>query len=264
MLQIDKSSPIPLHVQLKRALARLIEEGKLKPGDRIMSESELCEKYNISRITARRAIDDLAREGYLRKIPGKGTFVSAPKIVEKLGFLVTFTEDMLSRGLKPGSKLLKRDVIKPATDILECLQLSEGERAIYLERLLLANEEPICFQKVFLPLKIFAGFLAVDEKEVETKELCDVLNMFVPRPVVWARQALESVLITGKEAKLLGVPEGSPGLLCERTTFDEADNPVEYVEFLYRADRYKFMVNLARPGFAKISASETFLLRRIY
>lgn len=251
MLKINRSSPIPLHVQLKRELLRLIEEGKLKPGDKIMSESELCEKYNISRITARRAIDDLAKEGYLRKVPGKGTFVSVPRIVEKLGLLVTFTEDMLSRGLKPGSKLLKRDVVKPTTEIAEYLQLPENEQVIYLERLLLANEEPICFQRVFLPFKIFVGFLAVDEKETETRELCDILNTFVPRPVVWARQTLESVLITGKEAKLLGVQESSPGLLCKRITFDELDNPVEYVEFLYRADRYKFVVNLARPGFAK-------------
>ena len=251
MLQIDKTSPIPLHVQLKRALLKMIEEGELKPGDKIMSESELCEKYNISRITARRAIDDLAREGYLRKVPGKGTFVSTPKITEKLGLLVTFTEDMLSRGLKPGSKLMKRDIITPPTDIAEYLRLSQDEKVIYLERLLLANEEPICLQKVFLPFRIFAGFLTVDEREVETRELCDILNMFISRPVVWARQTLESVLITGKEAKLLGVQENSPGLLCKRITFDEMDNPVEYVEFLYRADRYKFVVNLARPGFGR-------------
>lgn len=256
--KIDKSSPIPLHIQLKRALLYLIEEGKLKPGDKIMSESELCEKYSISRITARRAIDDLAREGYLRKVPGKGTFVSTPKIVEKLGFLVTFTEDMLSRGLKPGSKLLKRDVIKPITDVAEQLQLPEDERVIYLERLLFANEEPICFQKVFLPFRVFAGFLTVDAKEVETRELCEILNMFVSKPVVWARQTLEAVLITGKEARLLEAQENSPGLLCKRTTFDEADNPVEYVEFLYRADRYKFMVNLARPGFVKNSRFSNF------
>lgn len=217
-----------------------------------MSESELCEKYGISRITARRAIEDLAREGYLRKVPGKGTFVAVPKIVEKLGSLVTFTEDMLSRGLKPGSELLKRELIKPATDIAESLKLAEDERVIYLERLLLANEEPICFQKLFLPLKVFTGFLTVEERETEVRELCDILNMFVPRPVVWAKQTLESVLITHKEAKLLGVQEGSPGLLCARITFDEVDNPVEYVEFLYRADRYKFVVNLARPGFVKV------------
>lgn len=230
----------------------MIEEGELKPGNRIPSETELCERYGISRITARKAIDDLAREGYLQKVPGKGTFVSTPKIVEKLGLLVTFTEDMLSRGLKPGSKLLRREVTKPEPEVLEYLQLARDEnQVIYLERLLLANREPICLQKVFLPFRIFKNFLAVDAREIETRELCDILNAFVSRPVVWARQTLEAVLISGESAELLKTQEGSPGLLCKRVTFDEMDNPIEYVEFLYRADRYKFAVNLARPGLTR-------------
>jgi len=251
-LRIEKTSPIPLHIQLKRLILEMIERGDIGPGDKIYSESELCEKFGISRITVRRAIEDLAREGYLQKVPGKGTFVSKSKIVEKLGHLVTFTEDMLSRGLRPGSKLLKRAIIKAGPQIAKHLRLNEeNDRVIFVEQLLLADEKPICLRKVFLPFDVFKGFLGVSVTELEEKDLCYILNTFVSKPVVWARQTLESVLLGQEEAKLLGVSEGFPGLFCTRITFDETDSPIEYVEFLYRADRYKFVVNLVRPGFSK-------------
>jgi GntR family transcriptional regulator len=230
----------------------MIERGDIKPGDRIYSESELCEKFGISRITVRRAIEDLAREGYLQKVPGKGTFVSKSKIVEKLGHLVTFTEDMLSRGLKPGSKLLRRSLVEANSQIAKHLRLTEeNSRVIFVEQLLFADDQPICLRKVFLPFNLFKDFLGTSVAELEEKDLCYILNTFISKPVVWARQTLESVLIEKEEAALLKVPEGFPGLFCTRITFDETDSPIEYVEFLYRADRYKFVVNLVRPGFSK-------------
>ena len=81
------------------------------------------------------------------------------------------------------------------------------------------------------------------EEEIEKRDLCEILNTFIDRPVLWAKQSVEAVLLKTKEAKLLEVSTNIPGLLCERVTFDELDTPIEYVTFLYRADRYKFVID---------------------
>ncbi len=226
----------------------MVVEGDLKPGDRLYSEAEWCRKFNISRMTVRKVIDDLAREGFLYRVAGKGTYVAQPKIVEKLAYLVTFTEDMLGRGMRPSCRLLERTIINPQPKVAEYLNLHKDEKVIRVKRLLFADEEPICLQEAFLPWRLFRGFLKVSEEEILHRDMCDILNTFIAHPVSWARQTLEAVALQDEEADFLRVPRRAPGLLCERITYDEAETPIEYITFLYRSDRYKFMVGLITPN----------------
>lgn len=240
---LEKTSPVPLHIQLRKIILSMIESGKLKPGDKLFSESEFCKKYNISRMTVRRVISDLVNEGYIQRVAGKGSFVCEPKIIEKLTYVTTFTDDMICRGLIPERKLLERRIDEPYPKIAEILNLDPEENIIYVKMLLYANHEPICLQNVFLPYRIFFKFMQTSEQEIERRDLCEILNAFIDHPVLWAKQSVEAVLLKAKEAKFLDVSTNIPGLLCERVTFDELDTPIEYVTFLYRADRYKFMID---------------------
>ncbi|MCX7731096.1 MAG: GntR family transcriptional regulator [Candidatus Caldatribacterium sp.] len=95
---IVKDSPIPVHMQLKELLKRALESGEYRPGSRFFSESEIAQKYGVSKTTVRRAMDDLSREGFIFRVPGKGTFVARQKLVEKLTELIGFTQDMERRG----------------------------------------------------------------------------------------------------------------------------------------------------------------------
>ncbi|HSV31462.1 MAG TPA: GntR family transcriptional regulator [Atribacteraceae bacterium] len=257
MQVIEKSSSVPIHVQLRKILLEMVEGGKIRAGERLFSEAELCRKFAISRMTVRKVIDDLAKEGYLYRVPGKGTFVSRPKIVEKLAYLVTFTEDMFSRGMKPGCYIYEREVEEPCAKISEILNLGRDEKIIRLKRLLFADQEPICIQEVFLPLKLFHQFLKVTNREIENQDLCEILNAFIARPVAWARQTLSAVALSREEEEALNVPSGFPGLLCERVTYDETDLPIEYVTFLYRSDRYTFMIDLVKPNLNRITPGIT-------
>ncbi|MCX6090662.1 MAG: GntR family transcriptional regulator [Candidatus Atribacteria bacterium] len=240
---IEKTSPVPIHLQLRKIILSMIESGKLKPGDKLYSESEFCKLFDISRMTVRRVINDLANEGYIQRVAGKGSFVCEPKIIEKLTYVSTFAEDMHSRGLKPNRKLLERKIEEPNTKVTEMLNLVQNDNVICIKMLLYANEEPICLQEVFLPFPLFKNFMLLSIEEVEQKDLCEILNTYITRPVLWAKQTLEAVLLKSKDARLLEVSTNVPGLLCERVTFDELDTPIEYVTFLYRADRYKFMID---------------------
>ena len=240
---LEKTSPVPLHLQLRKIILSMIDGGKLKPGDKLYSEAEFCKNFNISRMTVRRVINDLANEGYIQRVAGKGSFVCEPKIIEKLTYVSTFTEDMKSRGLKPDRRLLERKIEEPSPKITEILNLDTDDKIIWVKLLLYANQEPICLQDVYLPYRMFQDFMQTADKEVEKRDLCEILNAFIDRPVLWAKQSVEAVLFKTKDAKLLDVSTNIPGLLCERVTFDELDTPIEYVTFLYRADRYKFMID---------------------
>jgi GntR family transcriptional regulator len=240
---LEKTSPIPLHLQLRRIILSMIESGKLKPGDKLYSEAEFCKKFNISRMTVRRVINDLANEGYIQRVAGKGSFVCEPKIIEKLTYVSTFTEDMKSRGLKPDRRLLEREVEEPSAKVSDILNLDPDDKTIRVKMLLYANEEPICLQELFLPFQMFQGFMRITNEEIISRDLCEILNTFLVRPVLWAKQTVEAVILKSKDAKLLEVSTTIPGLLCERVTYDELDTPIEYVTFLYRADRYKFMID---------------------
>src|SRR4051812_20574632 len=98
---INKNSPIPIYYQLEEHIKGLIEEGVLKPGDVLPPEREYAEKYQISRMTVRQAFTQLVNEGYLFRLQGKGTFVAERKIEKTLQGIISFTEDMRARGLKP-------------------------------------------------------------------------------------------------------------------------------------------------------------------
>src|SRR5574341_1099270 len=105
-MDVDRNLPVPLYYQLREALLTLIKEGRLKEGDLIPTERELGERFQVSRITVRRAIDELAREGYLVTQQGKGTFVARPKIQRHMTHMKSFSEEMADEGHRPGSRLL--------------------------------------------------------------------------------------------------------------------------------------------------------------
>src|SRR3712207_1575716 len=130
----------------------MIGSGQLSPGQRAPSEREIAETLGISRMTARAAMSNLVADGYLYSVPGKGTFVSNPKMRQDLMELTSFTEDMRKRGLKPGARLLEIEVTDRAPGkVYRRLELSGEEDLIRIYRLRTADEEPMCLETSYLP-----------------------------------------------------------------------------------------------------------------
>jgi len=248
-MKIAKNSPIPVHVQLKEALRRLLESKDYKPGDRFLSENEIAKEYGVSRMTARRVMDDLSKEGLILRVPGKGSFVTRRKFVEKLTELVGFTQDMERKGYVPGTRVLQRDSIYPPKEVQEILQLEKGERVLVLRRVRYASAEPVALQTAYVPLKFFPGIENVD---FEKESLYATFKKF-GRPPAWAKQDMEAIVIQDLEqAELLGVAPGSPGLVSERLTYDLDGNPIEFTITVFRGDKYRFTVHLTNPEFARV------------
>lgn len=245
---IVRNSPIPVHVQLRDVLKRALESGEYKPGDRFLSENEVAKRYGVSRVTARRVMDDLSREGLIFRVPGKGTFVARQKFVEKLTELVGFTQDMERRGYVPSTKVLQKKVVRPSEKVRELLELKKGEKVLFLQRVRYASGEPVALQTAYVPLRLFPGIESVD---LEKESLYATFRGFGRAPV-WAKQEMEAIILQDtKQAELLNAAVGSAGLLSERLTYDSEGNPIEFTITVFRGEKYRFTVYLTSPEFAK-------------
>lgn len=239
---INKSSPIPIYFQLEELLRMAVENGELIPGQLIPSERELAEKYDISRMTVRQAINNMVNQGLLVREKGKGTFVADKKIEQPLMTLTSFSEDMRSRGLVPGTEIREFEIASASMRESNELQIEEGEPIYRVSRVRLADAEPMAYEILFLPKSIFPEITEATISRSFYKYVEKELGMKIER----ARQTLEPALATDIESEFLNVKKGSPVLLMRRTSYLSNGRPFEYVKSVYRGDRYKFITEMKR------------------
>ena len=238
---VDKSSVVPIYYQLKTLIHNRISTGEYPVGTRLPSERELCEIYEISRMTVRQAINDLVNEGRLMREQGRGTFVAKPKIEQGLFSLSSFTEEMKRRNMIPGAKLLDFRVTTAEGRAAERLGVIEGEQIHEITRLRLADSEPMAIEISHLPLRYVPS---LPSDTVAAGSLYEILRSRGIH-MTYAEQTLEASLAKAKEAEILQVKPKAPVLLMERTTYMPNGQAVEYVKSIYRADRYRFSIRLA-------------------
>lgn len=239
---VDKLAPTPIYVQLRDLLRAQIERSELPPGTRIPSERDLAERWGISRMTARAAVTQLIDEGYLRRVPGKGTFVQRPRVLQSLQTLTSFTEDMRTRGKATRARVLEQVIAEAAPVVAARLGLEPGAPVVKLRRLRLADEEPMCVETAYLAASRFS-FLV--KEDMTRQSLYAVLGRRGVE-LAWADQRVEALRVRAGEAAMLGIPRQAPVLRTERTTYDREGRPVEHIQSFYRADRYTFNVRLFR------------------
>ncbi len=236
-------SALHLYKRVMDHILAEIDAGRLQPGQQIPSERELSERFYISRMTVRHALNQLVTEGVLYRHQGRGTFVGRPKIRQRLTGLNNFTEDMLSRGMKPGGKVLSLDVVEAPYKVRQALNLAEGSQVVRLDRLRLANDEPMAYEVTYLPFPRFANLVTMN---LENASLYATMEERFSVVFGTALQALEPALADAGLARTLSVREGSLLLHLERTTFTQEGEPVEFALCHFRADRYRFEVELDR------------------
>jgi GntR family transcriptional regulator, N-acetylglucosamine utilization regulator len=231
--------PVPLHHQVYLDLTSALDAGEWKPGDRLPPERELAEKYGCSLITVRRALSELTREGRIDRTRGRGTFVTHPRLELDFGGSQSFTSEMQSRGHDPETRLVVARPEAAGEAVANALALETGAPTLYLERLRLADGEPMLLEQVHLPADRFPGLLASD---LEHNSLYQILTERYGTRVVRAREAIEPVLLRGREARLLGQASGRPALLVEGVAFAADGVPVEFARSYVRGDRTRYYV----------------------
>src|SRR5215216_1940922 len=215
MVESVKSGPLPRYYQLREIIRERIVSGDWSPGALIPSERELCERYGISRMTARQSITDLVNEGLLYREQGKGTYVGRPKIAQQLLRLTGFTEDMKVREQRPGAKVLAAEMWPADQETAERLRIRVGQPVFHLRRLRLADSEPLALESSCIS---FIGCERLLDNDLERDSLYQLLETFYDVPPLEAEQELEADVARDDEALLLKIAAGSPVLRTRRVT----------------------------------------------
>jgi GntR family transcriptional regulator len=225
---------------LRGILEGLLEA--LPPGAALPSERELADRYGLARMTVRNEIERLTAEGLVYRLHGRGTFVAEPRVAQA-GAFSSFTEDMVARGLVPGSVVRAREMAEADGFLAAALELAPGDPVFRLERVRTADGRPMAIEQVYLPLPRFAGLEQVDFAQAS---LFEVLGKSFGVSLQAGQQRVVAVRIEGDDAPLLGVAEGEPGLRFHTVARDGDGVPVYYAVSLYRGDRYEIELRQIR------------------
>jgi GntR family transcriptional regulator len=235
--KLDEASRLPLYQQLQRALREAIETRVLGPDDALPPERDLAVEFNVSRITVRKAIDGLVKEGLLVRRQGSGTFVCA-RVEKNFSKLTSFSEDMRARGRNPRSVWLRKagGTVTPEESLT--LRASPGTPVYRFHRIRYADDAPMALEYATVLAACLPSLDAVDSS------LYTALEQAGNRPVR-ALQRLRAVLFTAEQAELLQAKDKSPGLLVERLGFLKDGTTAEFTQSFYRGDIYDFVAELS-------------------
>lgn len=223
--------------EIEAWLREIILNGR--PGEVIPSEVEIAASFEVSRMTARQAVLNLMREGLVDRRRGAGTFIADNPLHRREGVLLSFTEDMKRRGLRPSSELISAKKEIATTSDLKMLNLKDPSTVIVIKRLRLADETPLALERVVLTSKC----QKVLDEDLISGSLHDALRKNGIQPTL-ASGWLKARLATTQEANRLDLPTKSPLLVETRVIEDQFGTPIEHTETAYAANRYVVDIKL--------------------
>ncbi|MBB6142628.1 GntR family transcriptional regulator [Silvibacterium bohemicum] len=241
----------PLYGRVEEVLASEIARGDYQPGDRLPSEDELLARFDVSRITVRRAVQNLIQRGVLEIRRGLGTFVLAPKVSQDLTKLTGFVEDTDTHGRKASARVVSQGVVAASVRVAQHLGISKGTRVMRIERVRLADSVPMSFDETYLPLEIGRE---VVRNDLRVKPIFTLLEEKYGIPLTEAEYSLEAAAASAHVANALNISEGTPIFRIERTSYTTAGKPIDYEVLSYRGDLIRFVTRLARHS--KLDASQ--------
>jgi len=240
------AEPVPKYFRIKQAILERVASGTWAPGAMIPSEVELCREFSVSRTTARKAVSDLAHEGRLVVVQGRGTFVATPKVEEHfVQRAFGIHEDMQRRGMSLTTQVLRQEVVEASPEVAGRLRLRRGALVHVIVRLRFVDDEPILVSTTYVPHALCPDLAKEDLAECSLYALLrDRYGLAIAR----GERRLEAVAADGREARLLDVALGSPLLLLDSVAYAADGRPFEHSVALQRGDRTTVEVEfLATP-----------------
>jgi GntR family transcriptional regulator len=238
---IDRFNQEKLYIQLTRIFLHEIRTGKWLLNQRIPSEEELCNKYGVSKITVRQAVNNLVSDGYVMKLQGKGTFVVSVLPVVGLAMKTQLTEEMFGKEVKAEKEVLFKGVQEPSDEVRSYLRTNEKIYHFLCRRNVNAN--PAYLDESFIPYQMLPE---IDQLDIIHNSLYSVLQDRGLKKIFRVIQTIEVLQIQGDSAQYLDLSEGVPVLAVHRLLFSSDNTPVGYTRFLGRSDRYKFQTEFER------------------
>jgi GntR family transcriptional regulator len=234
-----------LYARIESVLAAEILDGSIAIGDQLPTEDELILRFEVSRITVRRAIQNLVNRGLVETRRGKGTFVATRHITQELTELTGFVEDMQALGLKPTARLIDKKVVIADKTVASQLALTRGERVMRILRVRLADGVPVSLDETYLPIEIGKKVIT---NNLKVEPIFSLLEKKYNIPLIEAEYKLQAVAADASVSAALKVKAGSPVFRIARTSYTTDGQPVDYERLYYRGDRVCFVTRLARKS----------------
>jgi GntR family transcriptional regulator len=231
----------PAYRRIQNTIRKRIETGKLSPGDVVESERELAKLHKVSLMTARHALADLAREGLVERRHGAGTFVAPPKI--HFNKLMSYTEQMASRGLSARSKIVRLSSEENDPEIAARLSLQSGSHLAMVQRVRQAGDEPFALETCYLSADEFPGLATA---ALERGSLFAMLERNYGVTLAYADEEIDATDADQRTAELLSIPRGTPMLRIRQLIYSSKGVPAIYVVGLYRSGRHTLMIRRFR------------------
>lgn len=245
-MSLELRPGIPLHEQISSWLRSEIEAGRFPPDTQLPSEHDLCQRFEVSRVTVRRALQTLEADGLIYRRQGLGSFVCDRRVSQGLVRLTDFAQDLARAGLLASSVILHRAQEPCPAPVAERLGMEAGTPVLRLDRLRLGDDEPLALDRTWL-----APFHAqlLEGHDLARETIYGVLEQEYGIPVLSGRYRITAAAADGELARALRVEEGEPLLVIERTSRTVGERPVYFQRRFYRSDRMAYELELARdPG----------------
>ncbi|RCW48702.1 GntR family transcriptional regulator [Halanaerobium sp. MA284_MarDTE_T2] len=237
---IRRDNRLPLYYQLYDIIINKIEAGEYKEHDKLPSERELCDEYDISRATVRRTMTELEKNGYIYKEQGKGIFISPKAFKQDLLHFYSFTEEMKKIGRKPSSEVINFEIISASKKLARKLKTDIDIKLYKFTRLRLADDEAMMLETTYLPV---ARFKDLNKDELDQNAMYDIFRNKYKVKFSKAVECFKPVNTRASEAEILGVDQNIPSMMIERLTYEDK-NIIEYTVGIARGDRFEFRVVL--------------------
>jgi GntR family transcriptional regulator len=242
-MQMKKEIPIPYYYQIEKILEGSIENGEYGINAFLPSERELSSKFNVSKITIRKALSNLEFKGIIKKIKGKGSIVRNKKIEGRiLNKLIGTYNDLLRMGFDIKNEILNINTPIPSDEVRNRLNIEPGQEVLNFERLRSIDEEPYQYSKIYMPKEPIPDF---DPNLLINKSLYEILEHEFGLKINKITRIIEASIASALDAKMFKIKEGYPILAFENIAYLDDGNPIEFSYNRIRGDLSKFQIDIS-------------------
>ena len=228
---------VPIYKQLEELMLANIHSGAWPVHSKVKDEIELAKDLNVSRGTLRKAIKSIVSQGLMVRIAGKGTFITSKDIEQPLGTrFISFAEAMAEKQMVFKTIVLKKEIITPDIKISAFLEAEKGDRAVYLERVRLVDNDPVIYLKNYVLLKNCPGIM---DDDLENNTLFGILENKYGHKIEWGSRSFEAVAALGDASFNLGVETGTPVMCLEQTAYLSHRAPIEHSKVWMNSGKFK-------------------------
>lgn len=245
LAEINRDNPTPIYEQLKLIVRDQILMGDLTPGNMLPSEQAYCEKYHVSRITVSRALSDLEREGFIRRIQGKGSIVIAPEFSDHLKSIKGFSRTMREAGNQITSKVLSINTFEGDSSLSSLFNLPLDQKHSFMRfrRLRYINGEPAVIMTSIVRESLG---LRLNEHDLESTSFYDLYEEILGMPVIRNEAQLTAITASPEIVELLKVKPGSPHFLFRGVSYMEGNIPAEVAIAVFHGNLFQFATEIFR------------------